>query len=575
MKTIFSTAVLWLIFFVSQSQIPTTGLIGNWQFNGNASDSSGNGNDGVIYGATLTSDRFGNVNSAYSFDGMDDLIQYAISNLPVGSAPRSVFCWAKTLNDSNSFNEQKTLFHYGNIIADQRSAILIWPAFPDYIGQGNDVCYGCSGSTNVNQPASNLDSTWHHIGFTYDSDTLKLYSDGVLSSYKLVTYNTQSTGLFKIGFSDSSHYDGEPFIGDIDEVFMYDRALNQSEVTQLYTNNVITTICASANLPVSLANGILAWYPFCGNANDESGHGNNGSVSGALLTSDRFGNSNSAYQFNGTNDYILTSLMPPIGKSARTISFWARTNDLNIMTAADYGESNSNGGSYQLIFNSPCAGLGLDVSNGVVTRGDTSLINNNWHHCVVVYDSSFGNTISDAKIFIDGIQQQSISCSAVNPIADINTVALNPLNIGRTYSGARFFHGDLDDIGIWDRILTDQEVSNLYNAGLCYQTITVTDTLIINAIFTGFNPVTYRNSIKIYPNPAYDHITIDNGSNYSTLAGYTLRIDNSIGATVFSTSINQQSYTVDLNTWTGNGLYFVYLIDSSGNTIDVRKIVVQ
>lgn len=144
MKTIFSTAVLWLIFLVSQSQIPTTGLIGYWTFNGNASDSSGNGNDGVVYGATLTSDRFGNVNSAYSFDGMDDLIQYAISNLPVGSDPRSVFCWAKTLNDSNSFNEQKTLFHYGNIIADQRSAILIWPEFPDYIGQGNDVCYyGC------------------------------------------------------------------------------------------------------------------------------------------------------------------------------------------------------------------------------------------------------------------------------------------------------------------------------------------------------------------------------------------------------------------------------------------------
>lgn len=420
-----------------------------------------------------------------------------------------------------------------------------------------------------------MDSTWHHIGFTYDSDTLKLYSDGVLSSYKLVTYNTQSNGLFKIGFSDSTHYDGEPFIGNIDEVVMYDRALNQTEVTQLYTNNVITTICASANLPVSLANGILAWYPFCGNANDESGHGNNGSVSGAILTSDRFGNGNSAYQFDGTNDYILTSLMPPIGKSARTISFWARTNDPNIMAVTDYGEANSNGGSYQLILNSPCAGLGLDVSNGVVTRGDTSLINNNWHHCVVVYDSSFGNTISDAKIFIDGVQQQSISCSAVNPIADINTVTLDPLNIGRTNSGVRFFHGDLDDIGIWDRILTDQEVSNLYNAGLCYQTITVTDTLIINAIFTGFNPVTYRNSIKIYPNPAYDHITIDNGSNYSTLAGFTLRIDNSIGATVFSTSINQQSYTVDLNTWTGNGLYFVYLIDLSGNTLDVRKIVVQ
>ena len=56
------------------SYIPTSGLVGWWPFNGNANDESGNGNNGMVNGATLTSDRFGNTNSAYNFNGMNDFI---------------------------------------------------------------------------------------------------------------------------------------------------------------------------------------------------------------------------------------------------------------------------------------------------------------------------------------------------------------------------------------------------------------------------------------------------------------------------------------------------------------------
>src|SRR5215212_9357905 len=56
--------------------------------------------------------------------------------------------------------------------------------------------------------------------------------------------------------------------------------------------------------PYIPANGLVAWYPFNGNANDESGNGNNGVVNGAALTSDRLGNLNAAYDFNGVNNYI-------------------------------------------------------------------------------------------------------------------------------------------------------------------------------------------------------------------------------------------------------------------------------
>jgi len=77
MKTIVTTLIILLTLSLSElahAQIPTSGLVAYWPFNGNANDESGNKNDGIVYGASLTSDRFGNMNSAYNFDGINDYI---------------------------------------------------------------------------------------------------------------------------------------------------------------------------------------------------------------------------------------------------------------------------------------------------------------------------------------------------------------------------------------------------------------------------------------------------------------------------------------------------------------------
>jgi hypothetical protein len=104
--------------------------------------------------------------------------------------------------------------------------------------------------------------------------------------------------------------------------------------------------------------------------------------------------------------------------------------------------------------------------------------------------------------------------------------------------------------------------------------ITVTDTLLINTLITGINPPNNSNTIKVYPNPTNDHITIEYGD-FEIMNGYQLRIENSLGQEVFQTSINQESDYLNLNTWGGNGLYFVHIVDPQGNTIDIRKIVLQ
>ena len=85
--------------------------------------------------------------------------------------------------------------------------------------------------------------------------------------------------------------------------------------------------------PYVPTNGLVGWWPFNGNANDESGHGNNGTVNGATPVLDRFGNANSAYDFNGTSNFIEINSNPSIEPNLITVSVWYNTpiNDLQQM----------------------------------------------------------------------------------------------------------------------------------------------------------------------------------------------------------------------------------------------------
>ncbi len=185
-----------------------------------------------------------------------------------------------------------------------------------------------------------------------------------------------------------------------------------------------------------------------------------------------------------------------------------------------------------------------------------------------------GTNILAPKVYINGILQTNQNL--INNTCSINTLNSLLLNIGGSGSGNanQFFDGKLDDIGIWNRALTQQEITDLYNGNICYQTITVTDTLLINTGITGFNPVTYENTIKIWPNPTNDHITIDAGD-LNIMNGYSVRIVNALGQQMFQSALTQQQFYLDLSTWTGAGIYYVNIINPQGVTVDIRKIVIQ
>jgi hypothetical protein len=178
------------------------------------------------------------------------------------------------------------------------------------------------------------------------------------------------------------------------------------------------------------------------------------------------------------------------------------------------------------------------------------------------------------KLYINGVLTNSnfLDGSVCNSTNDL-IIGADILS-GSVY---RFFNGKIDDIGIWNRALTPQEVTNLYNANQCITNITVTDTLIINVGQLSFNdPVTWANNITIAPNPASSHINI-NFNNITDLNGGTLKIINSLGQQVATTPITTSgtNTTMQLATWGGTGMYFVQIINPQGQIVDIKKIILQ
>jgi len=328
------------------------------------------------------------------------------------------------------------------------------------------------------------------------------------------------------------------------------------------------SINAFAQIPTT---GLIGWYPFNGNANDMSTNGNNGTNNGAVLTTDRFGNANSAYLFNGSSSFISVPNVALTGNSARSICAWIKTTSTVAKCITQTGGTGVSAGDFNLVMGygpgsqtQPGKFGMMGYVNDFYPATGVNINDNNWRCVFATYDGS-GNI----KTYVDGVVDNTGTIT-YNTVGQINY-------IGKTgyANNENYWDGTIDDVGYWNRELTPSEIVQIYNTGLCYQTITVTDTLIINAQITGFNPIAYQNTIKIFPNPTNDQITIDFGSNYSTMNGYTLNITNSLSQIVYTTPINQQSTTVNLSTWTGNGIYFVHLIDAQSNTIDIRKIVLQ
>jgi hypothetical protein len=106
------------------------------------------------------------------------------------------------------------------------------------------------------------------------------------------------------------------------------------------------------------------------------------------------------------------------------------------------------------------------------------------------------------------------------------------------------------------------------------KSVSVADTLKFAVNLTGVAPPNNRNAMKVYPNPTNSAVVIDNG-NFTAMANYIVKIENSIGQQVFFSKVTQQQFTVDVSTLGGKGVYTLSVLDSAGKLLETKKIVLQ
>jgi hypothetical protein len=549
------------------SYVPTNGLVGYWPFNGNANDQSVNGNNGTVNGATLTTDRFGNSNSAYNFEGSSSIQDYIIANNPISNQNSfSISYWVSRADINNP--------KWHLMINDNNNSTGTYEFFSkmDTIYFRN---FGGSGlNFDLKQRVQIPNNSAFNVCVTSDNNSTKLFINGIQYQETSIQKIKPLLGMFYVGkHANFTTQSNSSFNGKLDDIGIWNRALTQQEITAMYNGVNYSDTCNAVS--GSLVNGLVGYWPFCGNANDQSGNGNNGTVNGATLTTDRFGNTNSAYNFDGVNDYISTNYSGILGINSRSISFWYNSNSNNIEETVftGYGENNCGAGFACTLF--PLNKPAVDNTCSWIKSVNSTTINS-WNFYTITYTSSDGSDLTNCKIYINGVLQ---STSQNSTLYDINTI--NGLNMvfgsSILFYPNQFFNGKLDDIGIWNRALTQQEITQLYNQNQCITNITVTDTLIINVGQMSYsNPVAYANNITIYPNPASTQINIS-FNNITDLTGGTIKIINSLGQQVATTPITLTgtSTSMALSSWGGNGLYFVQILNAQGIVVDVKKIILQ
>jgi hypothetical protein len=217
----------------------------------------------------------------------------------------------------------------------------------------------------------------------------------------------------------------------------------------------------SSTAQVNLSSGLIACYPFSGNAADMSGNNNNGVVLGPVLTSDRFGNSNSAYDFDGVDDYINLGLLNNITSSnSFSFSVWIKPKLVKIQTLLmlmpDYFTDRLNAMAFYSHngLSSTFWDFGNCTQGGRLFQGGTAL-STLWQHFVYTVDPLGG-----MKVYENGILSVSITTSS----SLINRQRQLWIGGGQDQVGAQFYWlGKLDDIRIYDRQLNSAEVLALYN----------------------------------------------------------------------------------------------------------------
>ena len=420
-----------------------------YPYTGQNYDASYHGNDLSTTGVfTDVSDRFGNGWHALYFDDAgtesymeEDFPQY----FPESNGAKSISAWFK-LGESYNSGHYYDIAGFGSPLTRQNFQLSIRYNKLGVKGWGSSYDW----FPDVNAPS---DNDWHHFTATYDGSTTRLYLDGEEKAFT-TAYSFPCNDPDRIIIGNEIDKSGWEFNGCIDDVGCYKKTLNLKEILDLYHINGWNT-----------DPDLVAYYPFNGNCNDESGNNNHCKPHYTVdLDSDRFNSDWQAYQFyrGGDIDGYVGSFTQdfqgiPAGNVPKSVSAWYRLN-----------------GGYDPDSHYDIAGCGLasNQRNFQLSIKDNKLgvkgwggqydwwsdyevpEDNNWHHVAATYD---GNT---TRLYLDGEEKDFTT--------GFDFITDNPQNIaiGNEIDQTGWeFSGGIDDVRIYKRCLSGSDVNDLYQEG--------------------------------------------------------------------------------------------------------------
>ena len=259
----------------------------------------------------------------------------------------------------------------------------------------------------------------------------------------------------------------------------YVRAYATNSVGTAYGNELIF----STQIP-DIISGLVAHYPFNSNSNDISGNGNNGVVTNATLASDRFGNSNKAYLFNGSNSYITVPNSNSLSASTYqlTISAWVKINQFtggSYKAASIIDKAAANSSGWGLYYSDIDANISVEkmrfggyvnINGGTIyPQGPhitSEAITNQWVHLVFTVDGNSSN-----NYYINGVNVSSVGNGGNNYSLGPNSANMyigksgtadGGFIFGLNGSNYNYFNGVIDDVRIYNRALNSNEVNSLF-----------------------------------------------------------------------------------------------------------------
>ena len=462
----------------------TTGLSGLWTFDGKdmisgvAKDRSGNGYDGnPINIATSTFYTLGKLGQAFRLDGTDDYTTLAgTSAWAFGTGDFSVSLWMNASTWSayespfsngvygagwDGFHFERTDFGSG-CTPDTANRIVFVPAGPSI----------CSTTTI-------LTNTWYHVVGLRQSGVAYIYINGVQESSGAATGNVTVARNAMVGRNPDNTYP-RYFNGKVDDVRVYNRALSAAEVKQLYRlgGNAINAssgvLATGSTLSPGSNNGLVGHWSFdgkdvvSGKVKDRSGSGNDGSPSGiATSTFYTTGKLGQAFNFDGTDDYIETGNTSTLNfeRTDRfSVGVWVKT--ATTQTGREIlgnGAYSQNGWSViNIDTNQVRFALANSSSNRVVIDANppASYYAGSWTYIVFTYDGT-----SLASGVISYMNGGLVTQDTVSDTLSASILTANSFRIGYGYHTSNIFNGLIDDVRIYNRVLSAAEIKQLYRLG--------------------------------------------------------------------------------------------------------------